>query len=122
MKTTKSLAILGVVTVMVLGFWTYTQAVANDITVCVKKDGTVHVVGPYFKRDECKKNETLLTWNAQGEKGDKGDQGIQGVAGSQGSKGDTGEQGPIGLGGPQGPKGDTGERGPAGSNGTSLHL
>src|SRR3989344_6257886 len=108
MKTTKSLAILGVVTVMVLGFWTYTQAVANDITVCVKKDGTVHVVGPYFKRDECKKNETLLTWNAQGEKGDKGDQGIAGPAGA---KGDKGEQGPIGLMGLQGIQGTQGPKG-----------
>lgn len=79
--------------------WRYTQAAGDEITVCVKKDGLVHVIGEGFKRVDCKKNESLLSWNVegpQGLKGDKGDQGEQGEQGLKGDKGDAGSMGPQG--------------------------
>lgn len=88
--------VVGVVVVclaLVLGFWTYTQAVANDIVICVKNNGTVRVIGSQYKRDDCKANETLLTWNISGPQGPKGDTGEQGPAGVQGKKGEKGESG-----------------------------
>ncbi len=87
MKINNSVVIFGAVSAVVLGFWTYTQAITNNISVCVRKGGTVHVVGSDFKREDCKKNETLLTWSTQGEKGDKGDQGPRGDKGEQGIPG-----------------------------------
>ncbi len=78
----------GVVAVMlVLGMWTYTQAVGNTIATCVGKDLSLKL-----SKDgvTCDKGQTLLTWNIQGPKGDKGDVGAQG---SQGIQGDTARQG-----------------------------
>lgn len=92
-----SIAIL----ILIVGLWTYSRAVDGEITVCVTKTGAVRVAGGDFGRSDCKKNETLLSWNIQGPKGDKGD------------KGDPGEQGP---------QGERGEIGPQGPAGTSLHL
>jgi hypothetical protein len=74
---------LGVI-VSTLGFYTYSMAIDNQISVCVKKDGTVHVIGQDFKRDDCKKNEVFLSWNTQGPKGDQGIPGIQGPKGDSG--------------------------------------
>ena len=68
----------------VFSFWKYTQAEGDMITVCVKKDGIMHVIGGEFKRADCKQNESLLSWNIegpQGPKGDKGDKGDEGKAG-----------------------------------------
>ena len=87
--------------VLFVGAWAYTQAVGDEITACVKKDGSVHIIGDGFKREDCKKKETLLSWNMKGEKGDKGD------IGEKGEKGD---------------KGDDGDNGENGTNGTELHL
>ena len=83
------------------GLWFYSRATDGAISICVQNNGAVRVIGDEFRRDDCKKNETLLTWNIQGPKGDKGD------------KGDTGEQGGQGV---------QGEVGPQGLAGTSLHL
>ncbi|GEM_PF-4089609 len=85
------------VVLLLVGLWTYTRAVGDEISICVTKAGVTHVVGDGFKRADCKKNETLLTWNVQGPKGDKGDQGIQGEQGSIGSQGPVGPQGEPGL-------------------------
>lgn len=136
----KTLAIL-IISITVLGLtmglWTYSQAVDDIITVCVRKSGLAYVIGGGFKHSDCKNNDTLLTWNIQGPKGDKGDTGPRGElgpVGPKGDRGDVGEQGPIGLtgsqgiqgeSGPKGDKGDTGERGeigPQGPAGTRLHL
>lgn len=63
------------------------------IRACVKSDGEVQIIGP---GDTCKRNETLLTWNAQG---------------PQGPGGPAGPIGPIGAQGPQGPEGAAGRDG-----------
>lgn len=89
----------------------YTRANEGDIiTVCIKKDGLMHIIGEGFKRADCKNNESLLSWNIQGLKGDKGDQG------PKGNKGDNGLQGNIGPMGPQG------EIGPQGLPASTFHV
>lgn len=103
-----SLIIVSVLSVV--GLWSYSQAVGNEIEVCVKKGGVVFMIGEGFKRADCLRNEKLITWNITGPQGPRGDTGTQGPVGPKGDKGDTGEQGPIGL---------TGQQGPSGS---SLHL
>lgn len=83
-----------------LGAWVYTKAEGLTLEVCVKKSGLIYVIGEEFKRSECKKNDSLLSWNTagiQGPKGDKGDTGITGPQGTQGVAGDTGPMGPQGL-------------------------
>lgn len=77
--------------------WRYTRAAGDEITVCVKKDGIVHVIGEGFKRADCKKNESLLSWNTEGVQGPKGDEGEQGLKGDKGDQGSMGERGPAGL-------------------------
>lgn len=94
----------------------YTQAAGGEITVCVKKSGVVYVIGNDFKRAECKRNDTLLTWNIQGPKGDKGDPGLPGADGANGAPG---EQGLQGI---QGDKGDKGDQGNPGTNAAVLHV
>lgn len=92
MNNKKLLMSLFVVTTLFLGTWTYTRAGGEQITVCIKKNGLVYVIGEAFKRTECKGTDSLLSWNSDG------------VQGPKGGKGDTGEQGP---------KGDRGDSGSA---------
>ena len=117
-KYSRTAPLLGALIIVVLafGFWGYSQAAGDVITVCVKHDGVMHVIGGEFKRTDCKKNESLLTWNIQGP------QGEQGIQGEKGEKGDTGEKGEQGVQGEQGEKGDKGETGATGQNGNTLHL
>ena len=83
-KTTIYTALIVVIAAMVAagGFWAYSRAAGDTITVCVQKDGLMHVVGGGFRRADCRKNESLLTWNIQGPQGPKGDKGDPGVAGA----------------------------------------
>jgi hypothetical protein len=90
--------------------------------------------------DKCKKQETALSWSAQGTPGPAGPAGPQGAtgppgpagaqgpagpagppgpAGAQGQTGATGAQGPAGPSGPAGPAGPAGPQGPAGPPGPS---
>jgi len=127
MKKTAIILIVSVVTVgLTSGLWTYTRAVGDTISVCVKKSGLVYVIGDGFRRDDCKNNDKLLTWGIQGPKGDKGDkgdigptglQGEQGIPGSQGEQGIQGPEGPVGQQGSQGEKGDIGDKGDKGDQG-----
>jgi len=111
---------------LIIGLWTYSQANENTaISVCVKKSGLVFVVGDGFRREDCKKNESLLTWNImgpKGQKGDKGDKGDQGPIGLTGSAGATGSQGPQGEPGLQGEQGPTGLQGPQGETGPAGEI
>jgi len=50
----------------------------------------MYVIGEGFRSTTCRRGETLLSWNIQGEKGDTGEQG------EQGEKGDDGEDGKDG--------------------------
>jgi len=43
------------------------------VSVCVKKSGLVYVIGKEFRKQDCKKNDSLLIWNIQGPQGQKGD-------------------------------------------------
>ena len=72
------------------GLWFYSRATDGAISICVQNNGAVRVIGDEFRRDDCKKNETLLTWNIQGPKGDKGDKGDQGEQGPVGPRGEPG--------------------------------
>jgi len=76
---------------LVLGLWAYTKANGEEITACIGKNGLMHIIGEGFRRTECKDNETLLSWNTQGEKGDTGEQGEQGEKGDDGQDGSDAE-------------------------------
>ena len=107
--------ILVAVLFVTIGFWSYSQASSNPITICVAANGTVHVVGVNgFTSNDCTTNDSLLTWNIQGPQGDTGPQGLQGNTGPQGPQGEKGDQGATGATGPQGPQGIQGN---AGNNG-----
>lgn len=90
--------------VVVTGTIAYTKAEGNQITVCVKKNGLMYVIGGEFKKKDCKHEDSLFSWN---------------TAGTQGPKGDIGDTGPQGL---QGEFGPTGPQGVAGTNGNQYHL
>lgn len=98
-----------VIVALFLGIWTYTRAVGSQITVCVKKSGLVYVIGQDFKRYDCKKNDSLLSWNSEGIQGPRGDTGEQGPIGLTGPRGESGPKGDVGPTGPQGVKGDKGD-------------
>ena len=83
---------------VIVGTISITKASSNaELTICVKKDGTMHLIGSSFKRSDCKKNEQLISFNAQGPKGDKGDTGATGAQGIQGVAGPMGPIGPQGI-------------------------
>lgn len=99
-----------------VGVWSYVRANGNEISVCVKKNGLVYVIGEGFKRQDCKNNDTLLTFNVQGLPGPQGEVGLQGP---QGEPGPIGPTGPMGEQGVQGPEGLTGPQGLPGKNAVS---
>jgi formylglycine-generating enzyme required for sulfatase activity len=115
--------------------WVWAQT-GGAINACVNnREGTLRIVAV----PQCKKTETLLTWNIAGEKGDPGlacwdlngnsvadpeeDVNADGVwdaldcQGPQGPEGEEGPAGPQGETGPQGPQGDVGSAGPQGETG-----
>ena len=66
------------VAIIFAGVWTYTKAEGGEISVCVKKSGLVYVIGSSFRKQDCKKNDSLLSWNVAGPQGPKGDKGDPG--------------------------------------------
>ncbi len=86
-----------------LSAWSYTKAEGVTLEVCVKKSGLIYVIGEDFRRSECKKNDSLLSWNTAGIQGPRGETGLQGPKGDTGPQGEVGDNGPMGQ---QGPKGD----------------
>ncbi|MCK5027397.1 MAG: collagen-like protein [Candidatus Pacebacteria bacterium] len=104
------------------GLWTFSQAQGQEISLCVRKSGVAYVVGEGFQKQECHKNEKLLTLNIQGPQGPQGVQGESGPMGPEGPQGSKGDSGDVGLAGPQGLKGDQGEIGSVGPSGMNLHL
>jgi hypothetical protein len=104
------------------------------INACVKKgSGQVRVVRPGVA---CRRNESRLSWNAQGPAGPRGATGATGATGPAGAAGPAGPAGPAGAPGARGatgaagPKGDAGPQGPPGPalssleslNGIACHL
>ena len=65
--------------------------------------------------DQCKNNETAISWNQQGPQGIPGPIGPQGLQGIQGQQGETGATGSTGATGPQGPAGEPGDDGADGT-------
>lgn len=112
--------------------WVFAQEIMTDGTIyaCVLKDGTLRIVSG---ANQCKRTETLLSWNILGQKGDPGlacwDLNGNGVADPEEDingdnqwntvdcKGPQGEQGIQGMQGLQGLKGDTGATGATGPEG-----
>jgi len=82
-----SIALFGIGILFISSFlWTYIQANnGGEITVCVKENGAMYLIGEGFKRTECKGKQQLLSWNTQGLQGEKGEKG------EKGDKGDPGE-------------------------------
>ncbi|MEK7510569.1 MAG: collagen-like protein [Patescibacteria group bacterium] len=83
-----SIALFGIGVLAVSSLlWTYIQANNGEITVCVKENGAMYLIGEGFKRTECKDKHKLLSWNIQGPQGEKGEKGDQGESGPQGPPG-----------------------------------
>src|SRR5882724_13660152 len=82
-----------------------TPSVDQQIHACVSRGligigaGSIRIVSD---TNQCRGNETPLTWNQQGPAGPQGAPGPQGATGAQGP---VGAQGAVGA---QGPRGDTG--------------
>lgn len=96
------------VAVFFLISWTLVQAAGDTITVCVKNNGAMYLIGEGFKLADCKSNDRLLSWNIAGSQGLQGEPGAIGAQGSQGLTGLTGADGVPGPAGPQGLQGPTG--------------
>ncbi|MBI5457317.1 collagen-like protein [Candidatus Kaiserbacteria bacterium] len=107
------------ITIISLGFWSFSLAAGTSISACVNGAGLVYVIGDGFLFKKCHGKDKPLSWNVSGP---QGPQGIQGPTGPKGDKGDAGSQGiqgDKGDTGEQGPKGDTGDKG---NSGSTLHL
>jgi len=108
-RNNRVLVVLGVVVLLLIAGAAIALAQSDgQIYACVAKDGTLRIVPG---ADQCKRNETLLTWNIRGPQGPQGETGLQGPKGDQGLQGIQGEQGL------QGPQGDQGLQGPQGDQG-----
>lgn len=82
---------------------------------CVNRNGDLRIVGG---SDQCRRDETPISWNTAGTPGPTGPQGSQGPQGTQGPQGPQATQGPQGIEGPQGVQGPQGfVGGPQGSQG-----
>lgn len=89
----------------------------GTITGCYhNQSGALRVVD---SAEQCRRQETAMTWNQQGPTGPTGAQGPQGETGTTGPQGLPGEPGATGPQGPQGPAGADGAAGPAGPAGIS---
>jgi hypothetical protein len=90
-------------------------------TGCYGSSGALRTIDAATQ--QCRGNETRITWNAEGPAGPAGPVGPTGPAGLPGAQGATGPAGPQGLQGdqgvpgPQGPQGAQGEVGPMGPQG-----
>jgi type VI secretion system Hcp family effector len=91
------------------------------IHACVDNKGATRIID--VSVDECRKNETAISWNQTGPQGLPGAPGVNGAAGPQGAQGVPGPSGSVGpagadgLPGPPGVPGAQGVAGPAGPAG-----
>lgn len=78
-----SVLILGIfVGALVTGSVPVSSASSGEITVCVRKNGAMYMIGENFKRSDCRKGEQLIAFNAQGQVGQQGPQGVAGKDGT----------------------------------------
>src|SRR2546430_1949596 len=89
---------------------------ANIIYACINGQGSARIVGA---NEQCKANETRVSWSYTGPVGPAGPAGPAGAQGPQGAKGDTGAVGAQGPQGVQGPQGSQGPQGAAGDTGAT---
>lgn len=80
MNFKKGYIYLGIVTILALGFWGFTNAVSDEIFGCVAKGGVLRIIG-VANKEKCNKNETPISWNKLGQQGRQGEQGIPGQDG-----------------------------------------
>jgi hypothetical protein len=66
MTHTKIIALVSVAA-LAIGVWAYSQAAEEEIRACVNFAGIPCII----KSGECRRGETLLTWNKQGIQGKK---------------------------------------------------
>ena len=93
--------------------FTSVQTLASDLIYgCYNKTGALRIVSD--PGDCNKKNETLISWNSEGEQGPAGPLGDTGPQGPQGLRGLQGKQGLPGV---KGDTGNTGLEGPQGADG-----
>lgn len=67
---------------------------------CLAKNGSVRIIDP--DTDQCRANETAITFNQKGDKGEPGNPGAQGAAGTNGTNGAPGQPGADGKDGTNG--------------------
>ena len=84
-----------VVTVFIVGV-AYANSNGEEIHACYNPAGQIRIVG---SADDCKSQETPLTWNIVGPQGLPGPQGPKGEQGEKGDQGDQGPAGPAGVSG-----------------------
>ena len=87
---------------------------SGEIHSCLNPAGQIRIVD---STDECKRQETPLTWNTEGPPGPAGAQGPAGSTGPEGAQGEQGPEGPAGPAGPTGPEGPAGPQGEPGLQG-----
>lgn len=95
----------------------------QQLTVCVKYNGLMYVIGQGFTKADCRQNDQLISFSygstgATGITGATGPIGATGISGLDGPTGPTGSQGPTGATGFQG---TTGPQGPTGVSGVSNY-
>ena len=108
----KLVALAGVIVVASGGIGVAAIPSSSDgkITGCYgNSNGQLRVIDAQAG-EQCKTNETQVTWSQTGP------QGATGPAGPPGAQGEPGPQGEPGAPGPQGEPGPQGDRGPAGPN------
>lgn len=57
--------------------WTYSWASGGLINACAEEDGDIYLIGSAFKRQECKKRDSPMSWNIQGPQGPPGEAGVK---------------------------------------------
>ena len=63
MKIKKINIFVASILISLTGVCTLAYAEGKTITMCVRQNGLVYIIGKDFKRDECRKNDQLISWN-----------------------------------------------------------
>ena len=99
---------------------------ATALSICVKQNGLMYVIGSGFRKVDCKPNDRIIDFGLSGSNGPTGAIGAMGVTGPVGTTGATGvvgepgPTGPTGATGLQGIQGLSGDVGPTGPSGVGF--
>jgi hypothetical protein len=91
--TRRGLAVLAAAGALLLAGLTASQAGAQTLYACVKKNGNARI---FSNKPKCKKGEKRLSWNIEGRAGKNGANGLNGANGANGNDGKEGKEGPAG--------------------------